>query len=90
MRWREKIAKKLDDGRPVLFNGEQESFLQQLEKDLNDFESTSAPGTLKELFLAYSKNNDENIKKIMDIIINESKVENICKLSEMNKFYREI
>jgi hypothetical protein len=47
MRWREKIAKKLDDGRPALFSEEEEEFLQQLEKDINNFESAAAPKTCK-------------------------------------------
>ena len=88
MRWREKIAKKLDDGRPALFSEEEEEFLQQLEKDINNFESAAAPKTCKQLFLEYCKNYNDQIKKVLNTIVNESKVENICKLSEMNKFHR--
>lgn len=46
--------------------------------------------SFKLYFLEYNRDYESEIKDILSIIINEAPLENKCKLSEMNKFYREI
>jgi hypothetical protein len=69
MRWREKIAKKLEDGRAPLFACEEEVFLSQLERDLGGFEAGGG-SSVKEQYLEYSKRHDHSIKRILNLITN--------------------
>lgn len=71
MKWREKIKKKLDDGKAVIFEEAEEEFLKNLEKDLITFEaSNSTHEQMQKDFLEYSKENSAMISRILEKISN--------------------
>lgn len=90
LKWREKISRKLSEHKESPFNDYDRHFLQQLERDLQQAEAAQEGGErTKSRALDYLSRWGARITEILEKI---STVEIECtyKLSEMNKFCKEI